>query len=110
MRATTIAGVTVQIDDTITESAPCCSTRPDVVAEYPDQAQAELSGWGLVTNYGNLTEGTHRLVAEITTEAGLVVPPETRTITVSRLGGYAFVNQFDLSGAEVGLGGARTSS
>ena len=79
--------------------------RPDVVDAFPDQANAELSGWGLVTNYGNLSEGEHRLVAEITTEAGVAAPPETRTITVSRLGGYAFVNQFDLSGAEVDLVG-----
>ena len=99
-----IATVTVQTDGTGSESAPCCSTRPDVAAEHPAQAQAELSGWGIVTNYGNLTEGAHTLTVDITTEAGVAVSA-TRTVTVSRLGGYAFVNRFDLNAAEVDLVG-----
>ena len=100
-----IASVTVDIGDTRQEDAPCCSTRPDVVGEFPDQANAELSGWGLVFNYGNLPEGEHALTVHIETEAGIVAAPETRTVTVSRLGGYAFVDRFDLSGAEVDLVG-----
>ena len=100
-----IASVTVDIGDTLREDAPCCSTRPDVVSEYPDQANAELSGWGLVFNYGNLPEGEHALTVHIETEAGVVATPETHTVTVSRLGGYAFVDRFDLSGAEVDLVG-----
>ena len=101
-----IATVTVQIDDAIRESIPCCSTRPDVAEEYPDQANnAKQSGWGLVYNYGNLPEGEHTITVRMTTEAGLVTAPEARTVTVSRLGGYTFVDQFDLGQAEVDLVG-----
>ena len=101
----TIATVTVQIDDTIAESMPCCSTRGDVAWEYPEQANAEQSGWGLVYNYGNLPEGEHTIAVRMTTAAGLVTSPEARTVTVSRLGGYMYVDQFDLSQAEVDLVG-----
>ena len=62
------------------------------------------SGWGVVTNYGNLTEGEHTLAVRIATEAGLEATEE-HTVTVARLGGYAFVDRFDLSGAEVELVG-----
>ena len=97
-----IASVSVQIDDTLRESAPCCSSRQDVALVYPD---APDSGWGLVFNYGNLPEGEHALTVHIETEAGVVAAPETHTVTTSRLGGYAFVDRFDLSGAEVLLDG-----
>ena len=100
----TIATVAVQIDETGSESAPCCSTRADVAGAFPDQTNAELSGWGVVTNYGNLAEGEHTLTARITTGAG-VEYTEARTVTVSRLGGYAFVDRFDLSRAEVEIVG-----
>ena len=106
-----IATITVQIDDTIRQSIPCCSTRPDVAREYPEQANpdqannAKQSGWGLVYNYGELPEGEHTITVRMTTEAGLVTSPEARTVTVSRLGGYTFVDQFDLSQAEVDLVG-----
>ena len=96
----TIDTVSVQIGPTLRESAPCCSTRPDVAAAFPDQANAELSGWGLVFNYGRLPEGEHSVTAQITTTAGLT-HTETHSAVVARLGGYEFVNRFDLSGAEV---------
>ena len=91
--------VTVQIDDTLRESMPCCSTRADVAGEHPEQANAEQSGWGLVFNYGNLAEGEHTISVHMTTEAGLATAPVTRTVTVSQLGGYAFIDRFDLSEA-----------
>ena len=100
----TIDTVSVQIGPTLQESAPCCSTRPDVAAAFPDQTNAELSGWGLVFNYGRLPEGTQPVTAQITTTAGLT-HTETHTAVVARLGGYEFVNHFDLSGAEVELVG-----
>ena len=61
--------------------------------------------WELVFNYGNLPEGEHALSVHIETVAGVVAAPATHTVTVSRLGGYAFVDRFDLSGAEVNLVG-----
>ena len=101
----TIASVTVQVGATGREDAPCCSTRADVAVAYPDDAQAAMSGWGLVFNYGNLPEGEHDLSVHVETEAGVVAAPATHTVTVSRLGGYAFVDRFDLSAAEVDLVG-----
>ena len=100
-----IASVTVTIDGTVTERAPCCSARPDVAGAFPAQANAELSGWGLVYNYGNLSDGQHHLVTQVTTAAGVVAAPVERTVTVARLGGYAFVDQFELSGATVDVVG-----
>ena len=101
----TVAGVVVDIDaGAVRESAPCCSTRGDVADEYPGQANAEMSGWGLVFNYGRLPEGEHDIAVRIATEAGLEAA-DTHTVTVSRLGGYEFVDRFDLSAAEVDLEG-----
>ena len=94
----------MQIGPTLRESAPCCSTRPDVADEFPDQTNAELSGWGLVFNYGRLPEGTQPVTAQITTTAGLT-HTETHTAVVARLGGYEFVNRFDLSAATVEIVG-----
>ena len=91
--------VTVRIDDTLQESMPCCSERMDVAREYPEQTNAERSGWGMVFNYGNLPEGEHTISVHMTTEAGLERAPATRTVTVSQLGGYAFIDRFDLSEA-----------
>ena len=101
----TIETVTVQFDDYPPGGAPCCSTRLDVAGHFPGQANAELSGWGLVMNYGLLPEGDHTLTVQIATAAGVVLPPETHTITTARLGGYAYVDRFDLSLAEVELVG-----
>ena len=98
----TIATVSVQIGSTLRESAPCCSTRQDVAEAFSNQANAELSGWGLVFNYGLLPEGEQPVTVTMTTAAGLT-HTETHTALVARLGGYAFVNRFDLSGAEVAL-------
>ena len=99
-----IATVTVEIGDTRRESAPCCATRPDVAENYPAATQAGRSGWGLVFNYGHLTEGEHDLTAQIVTEAGLAYE-KTHTVRVARLGGYGYVDRVDLSGAEVDLVG-----
>ena len=94
----TIDAVTVQIGATLRESAPCCSTRPDVAEFYPEQANAEQSGWGSVFNYGRLPEGPHPVTVTLATAAGLT-HTETHTVVVAQLGGYAFVDRFDLSEA-----------
>ena len=99
-----IATVTVEIGAGRRESAPCCATRPDVAENYPAATQAGRSGWGLVFNYGHLTAGEHDLTAHIETEAG-VAYEKTHTVRVARLGGFAYVDRFDLSAAEVDLVG-----
>ena len=99
-----IATVTVEIGETRRESAPCCATRPDVAENYPAAPQAGRSGWGLVFNYGHLTEGEHDLTAQIVTEAGLAYE-KTHTVRVARLGGFAYVDRLELGKAEVDLVG-----
>ena len=100
----TIDTVTVQLGDAQRTSAPCCSARDDVAGQHPDQANALLSGWGLVFNYGNLPAGEHDIAVRIATEAGFE-DAGVHTVTVSRLGGYAVVDRFDLSAATVEIVG-----
>ena len=100
----TIDTVTVQLGDTQRTSAPCCSARDDVAGQHPDRANALLSGWGLVFNYGNLPAGEHDIAVRIATEAGFE-DAGVHTVTVSRLGGYALVDRFDLSAATVEIVG-----
>ena len=99
-----IATVTLRIDGAASGPAPCCSERQDVATAYPDELGALDSGWGLVFNYGNLAAGAHTIGVRITTEAGGAETTE-HTVTVVQLGGYAFVDAFDVSGAAVWIEG-----
>ena len=90
---------------------PCCSTRADVAHEYPEQANAEQSGWGLVYNYGNLPEGrAHGHAAPDDRGRTGDCPGHAHRLTVSRLGGYAFIDRFDLSAATAEIVGEARSS
>ena len=98
--------VALRIDGTEQGPVPCCSARPDVAAAYPGVAGALASGWGLVFNYGNLEPGPHTLGVRLTAQTAGGAPLEetlTHTVTVVRLGGYAFVDEFDLRAATVRL-------
>ncbi len=99
-----LATVTLHIDGAASGPAPCCSERQDVATAYPDELGALDSGWGLVFNYGNLAAGAHTIGVRITTEAGGAETTE-HTVTVVQLGGYAFVDAFDVSGAAVWIEG-----
>ena len=99
-----IEAVRLSIDDADQGSLPCCSERADVAAEYPDDAAARLSGWGGVFNYGNLAGGEHTIAVEIGTAAGGTYR-QAHTVTTVQLGGFAFVDQFELGQAEVTLAG-----
>jgi hypothetical protein len=77
---------------------PCCSGRGDVAAAFPEQPNALSSGWGATFNYGNLTAGPHTIGVQIEDSTGAAVVL-AHNVTVVRLGGYAFVDQFDLSEA-----------
>ncbi len=98
--------VALLIDGAEQGPVPCCSARPDVAAAYPGVAGALASGWGLVFNYGDLEPGAHTLGVRLTTRTAGGAPLEetlTHTVTVVRLGGYAFVDEFDLRAATVRL-------
>ena len=98
--------VALLIDGAEQGPVPCCSARPDVAAAYPGVAGALASGWGLVFNYGDLEPGPHTLGVRLTAQTAGGAPLEetlTHTVTVVRLGGYAFVDEFDLRAATVRL-------
>lgn len=83
---------------------PCCSGRGDVAAAFSGQPNALNSGWGATFNYGNLTSGPHTVGVHIEDSTGAAVSL-AHNVTVMRLGGYAFVDQFDLSNATARLEG-----
>ena len=99
-----LATVTLRIDGAANGPVPCCSERGDVAAAYPEEGGALDSGWGLVFNYGNLSAGAHTIGVRIATEAGGAETAE-HAVTVVQLGGYAFVDAFDVSGAAAWIAG-----
>lgn len=83
---------------------PCCSGRGDVAAAFSEQPNALNSGWGATFNYGNLSSGPHTIGVQIEDSTGAAVSL-AHNVTVVRLGGYAFVDQFDLSEATARIEG-----
>ena len=96
--------VQLLLDGQPSGSIPCCSGRQDVAAAYPKSANALTSGWGLTFNYGNLAEGAHIVGVRLGDSAGTSVT-ETHNVNVVRIGGFAFVDQFDLSAATARIEG-----
>jgi hypothetical protein len=84
---------------------PCCSDRADVAAAFPDQAAALHSGWGTVFNYGLLSAGYHTVGITDGRYAGVITFLDTHNVTVVRLGGFEFLDQFDLSSATARIEG-----
>lgn len=101
----TITSLLQRIDGNTVGSVPCCSDRGDVAAAFPDHPQARLSGFGAPINFNLLSAGAHTIGVEARESSGA-----TRTIehqvTVVKIGGFEFVDQFDLSAAEVSISGA----
>lgn len=83
---------------------PCCSGRGDVATAFLGQPNALNSGWGATFNYGNLSSGLHTIGVQIEDSTGAAVSL-AHNVTVVRLGGFAFVDQFDLSSATARLEG-----
>jgi len=93
-----IATIRLTTDFDSQSTIPCCSGRGDVAAAFPEQANALNSGWGATFNYGNLTAGPHTITVQMEDSTGVAVAL-AHNVTVVRLGGFAFVDQFDLSEA-----------
>jgi hypothetical protein len=85
-------------------SIPCCSGRGDVAVAFSGQANALNSGWGATFNYGNLSAGLHTIGVQIEDSTGAAVML-AHNVTIVRLGGFAFVDQFDLSNATTRIDG-----
>lgn len=93
-----IREIRLLIDGQLGGVAPCCTQRGDVAVAYPEIPAALNSGWGLTLNYGNLTDGPHVLGVEIEDSAGTLVA-QSRPVTVVKIGGFEFLDLFDLSSA-----------
>jgi hypothetical protein len=90
-----ISSVELFIDDVLQGNIACCTTRGDVQAAFPNDANAENSGFGLTINWGELSAGPHTIRVEVRTTAGETFVSDTRNITVVRLGDFSFLNQFN---------------
>jgi hypothetical protein len=99
-----ISAIRLTTDSEPQGTIPCCSGRGDVATAFPGQPNALNSGWGATFNYGNLTSGTHTVGVQIEDSTGTAILL-AHNVTVVRLGGYAFVDQFDLSSATARLEG-----
>lgn len=79
---------------------PCCSTRGDVAAGFPNDPNALASGFGIAVNYGGLTTGVHTLAVRIEDSAGSV-RTFYKGVLAKRPGNFPFLDQLDLSAATV---------
>lgn len=98
----TISSVQLQVDGKPSNNIPCCSDRADVAKAFPDQPQALHSGFGSPVNFNLLPSGSHTIGVSVqdSTKASL---PVNHAVTTVKLGDSEFLDQFDLSGAEVSI-------
>ena len=57
--AVQISSVELFVDSASRGNIACCTTRVDVQAAFPNDANARNSGFGLTTNWGELSAGSH---------------------------------------------------
>jgi hypothetical protein len=88
----------LMIDGQWSGRLPCCSKRADVSTAFPDQPTALHSGWGTVLNYGLLGAG-HHTIGVAAGYFGAISTLDAHAVTAIRLGGFEFLDQFDLSQA-----------
>ena len=95
-----IQSITVRVDGAPIAKIRCCAERDDVSVAFPEHRNALLSGWAFQYNYGILSPGTHTINVQLQPSSDNV-PSQTfqRTVQVVRVGGFSFIDQFDLSAA-----------
>jgi YVTN family beta-propeller protein len=91
--------VRMRIDGVDNGVIPCCSERSDVLNNFPNFPQASQSGFGLLFNFNNLTEGTHTLTIEVQDDAGSAPQIQEHTIVVAKPGGFDFLSELNLDDA-----------
>lgn len=96
--------VRLMIDGIPSSTIPCCSQRSDVAAGYPGSANALNSGWGFTINYGNLSAGFHSIGVRLGNSMGASLTVNHEVIVV-QVGGFEFLDQFDLSAATAQIQG-----
>lgn len=100
--AATPSTIELRIDDNAPIDVPCCSSRGDVQAFFPERPWAPESGFGLVTNFNLLPSGPH--IFELTVEdKNGASHTQSRLVETVRLGGSEFLDRFDMTNAEVSL-------
>jgi len=97
-----ISGIELFINGERIGDVPCCSGRGDVQAAFPTFPASVTfnSGWGTIFNWGLLDSRAHTMRVEVKSARGQQ-RSETRTVTAVRPGDFEFLDQFDLSQAEV---------
>ncbi|HKA53822.1 MAG TPA: YncE family protein [Candidatus Binatia bacterium] len=100
----TISSVQFQIDGQQPNKIPCCSDRKDVADALPDQPQALHSGFGALYNFNILPGGPHTIDIGVQDSTGASAGVHGSLITV-KPGNFEFLDQFDLSAAQVSLQG-----
>jgi len=93
-----------RLDGTPGGDVPCCSDRADVARAFPDRPQARLSGFGAPINFNLLPAGSHALGVEAQDSTGAVRIIDNQ-VAVVKIGGFEFIDQFDLSAAQVSING-----
>jgi hypothetical protein len=101
-----IPQVRLLIDGAVAGTVSCCSEREDVLTAFPQFPATNTlnSGWGLLFNYGALSAGVHTASVQIQDTSG-AVQTLNRTFRTVQIGGFEFVDQFDLSGATAQIEG-----
>ncbi|HXG20063.1 MAG TPA: beta-propeller fold lactonase family protein [Methylomirabilota bacterium] len=99
-----INALRARLDGAPLSDLPCCSARSDVHTAFPAYAQALQSGFGLLTNFNILANGSHTLSIEAQDSAG-ITQTATATVNSVKLANSAFLDLFDLSTATAALSG-----
>jgi hypothetical protein len=99
-----IGSVQIIIDGEPYTTLPCCSPRADVSAVFP-VPNAAKSGWALHFNYGILSPGPHTISVALTASHSPTTQTVSRIVQVVRVGGFPFLDQFDLAPASARIEG-----
>jgi hypothetical protein len=95
------------IDDTQVLTIPCCSSRGDVQAGFPQLPAPNTlnSGWGSAVNWGALASGTHVVQLRAESTSGQTLETERHTVTAVRFADFSFVDLLSLAQAAVWIDG-----
>jgi YVTN family beta-propeller protein len=104
----TLSSVVFTIDDNEPIDVPCCSSRGDVQASFPERPWASESGFGLVTNFNLLRSGSHTFELTVEDTSGNS-HTQSRSVETVKLGDSEFLDRFDMANAEVDLSDGRLS-
>lgn len=102
-----VHSVRFAVDGVSIGTTSCCSYRDDVGNFLSGNARGFFgydSGWSLQFNYGDLSPGPHVLTVQQEAPDG-ETQTLNRSITTLRIGGFTFLDQFDLSNAAARIEG-----